>query len=55
MSSEVRERRLIVQSGYPMAEIQILDGRGVVLARAVEHLSVTLPCGYYIVRHAAGS
>jgi len=55
MSSEVQERRLVVQSGYPMAEIQILDGRGVVLARAVEHLSVTLPCGYYIIRHIAGS
>jgi len=54
MSSEVQERRLVVHSGYTMAEIQILDGRGVVLARAVEHLSVTLPCGYYIVRHAAG-
>jgi hypothetical protein len=53
--SDVRERRLVVQSSYPMAEIQVLDGRGVVLSRAVEHLSVTLPCGYYIIRHLAGS
>jgi hypothetical protein len=55
MSAEVRERRLLVESTYPMAEIQVLDGRGVVLARAVERLSVTLPCGYYIIRHVAGS
>ncbi|HEU5022928.1 MAG TPA: hypothetical protein VFT60_13600, partial [Bryobacteraceae bacterium] len=55
MSPDVRERRLVVQSGYPMAEIQVLDGRGVVLSRGVERLSVTLPCGYYIIRHLAGS
>jgi hypothetical protein len=55
MSPEARERRLVVHSAYPMAEIQILDGRGVVLARAVEHLSVALPCGYYLIRHVAGS
>ncbi len=53
-SPEAATRRLVVHTGYPTAEVSVLDGRGAVVARAVENLDVELPCGLYQLRYRTG-
>ncbi len=49
------QRRLVIHTGLPTAEIFVMDGLGVVLARGVENLEAELSCGFYKVRYLAGS
>ncbi len=53
-SRELLKRHLVIRTGLPTAEILVMDGLGVVLARGVENLQADLPCGFYKIRYLAG-